>query len=151
MLRKLSLLSILFCGFLAGCCQAKGEQVFAACNHFRAEFYFSTFSTPTSFHPRRGFCSFKVVSAFWWCNFKCIRLASPLWPFLLNTFFELTLQTKCDCMRLDALAWQKERHEQELYLHKLLACRERRVLMTLRFIFTFCLLFLLLFLHNAML
>lgn len=68
MIRKLSLFSILFCGFLFGCCQAKGEQVFAARNHFCAEFYFSTFSTPTSllkeFHREDFFIRLRLLLLF---------------------------------------------------------------------------------------
>lgn len=65
--RKLSLFPILFCGFLFGCCQAKGEQVFAACNQFCVEFYFSTFCTPTlfqEFHREEVFVRLRLLLLF---------------------------------------------------------------------------------------
>jgi len=45
-----SLLVILFCGFLVGCCYAKGEQVFAVAG------------------SRQRFCGFSIAKNFnlWW-------------------------------------------------------------------------------------
>jgi hypothetical protein len=123
---------------------------------FVRNFYSSTFSfcTPTSTSLRESHCEEVFVRLRLFLLFDdAILPCTSCWPFLLNAFLrnrcKITSQWRWRkdvsvCNTIVIAQTKKKRQEQALYLHKLLACRERRVLMTLRFIFIFCLLFLLL-------
>lgn len=115
MTRKLNFFSILFCGFLVGCCHAKGEQVLQQhiCNH-------RVLGNVSFIHIRRHRKNF--IGGCWWCNLSVFTSC----PFLFNAFLcncEVVCIVSSTLVNTNCTKYGK--NKKSFYLHNFLARWER--------------------------